>query len=95
MRHIRALKASLLIVCLLVLLTTGCQEKDSAFNIQEDINDKDGIKIGFSMGTLQEERWQRDRDIFVARAQELGAEVIVLNAYNDNEEQIRTGGLPY
>ena len=27
MRHIRALKASLLIVCLLVLLTTGCQEK--------------------------------------------------------------------
>lgn len=92
MRHIRALKASLLIVCLLVLLTTGCQEKDSAFNIQEDINDKDGIKIGFSMGTLQEERWQRDRDIFVARAQELGAEVIVLNAYNDNEEQIRQVG---
>lgn len=65
MRHIRALKASLLIVCLLVLLTTGCQEKDSAFNFQEDINDKDGIKIGFSMGTLQEERWQRDRDILL------------------------------
>lgn len=29
---------------------------------------------------------------FVARAQELGAEVIVLNAYNDNEEQIRQVG---
>lgn len=92
MRHIRALKFFLLIICLLVLLNTGCQERDSTLNTQEGLSDNDGIKIGFSMGTLQEERWQRDRDIFVARAQELGAEVIVLNAYNDNEEQIKQTG---
>jgi len=47
------------------------------------------IKIGFSMGSTVQERWLRDRDIFVARAKELGAEVLVQNANNDNEEQMR------
>lgn len=31
--------------------------------------------IGLSMDTLKEERWQGDRDLFGARANELGAEV--------------------
>ena len=35
------------------------------------------ITIGFSMDTLKEERWQRDRDLFVAKAEELGARVLV------------------
>jgi D-xylose transport system substrate-binding protein len=42
------------------------------------------IKIGLSLDTLKEERWQRDRDIFVARAQALGAEVLV-QAANSND----------
>src|SRR5436189_4803970 len=43
------------------------------------------IRIGLSLDTLKEERWQRDRDLFVARAQELGAEVLVQSASgNDN-----------
>lgn len=43
------------------------------------------IKIGFSMDTLKEERWQKDRDMFVKRAKELGAEVLVQAANgNDN-----------
>ncbi|HYF91720.1 MAG TPA: substrate-binding domain-containing protein [Symbiobacteriaceae bacterium] len=42
------------------------------------------IRIGLSMDTLEEERWQRDRDIFVARARELGAEVIVQAAAGDD-----------
>ena len=33
--------------------------------------------IGLSMDTLKEERWQRDRDTFIAEAQKLGATVIV------------------
>ncbi len=92
MRRISVFKSFVLAVCLLALLTTGCQEGEISFNPQDGQNIDDGIKIGFSMGTLQEERWQRDRDIFVARAQELGAEVIVLNAYNDNDEQIKQTG---
>lgn len=31
--------------------------------------------IGLSMDTLKEERWQGDRDMFVKRANELGADV--------------------
>lgn len=42
------------------------------------------IRIGFSMDTLKEERWQKDRDLFVARAKELGAEVLV-QAANGND----------
>lgn len=41
------------------------------------------------MGTLQEERWQRDRDVFVARAKELGADVLVVNANNDHADQVK------
>ena len=33
------------------------------------------IVIGLSMDTLKEARWIKDRDIFMARAKELGAEV--------------------
>lgn len=42
------------------------------------------IRIGFSLDTLKEERWQRDRDQFVERARELGADVIVQAAAGDD-----------
>jgi D-xylose transport system substrate-binding protein len=41
------------------------------------------------MDTLKEERWQRDRDYFVARAKELGAEVLVQAANGDDAVQIQ------
>jgi D-xylose transport system substrate-binding protein len=37
------------------------------------------------------ERWQRDRDIFVAKAENLGAEVIVKDAYEDSDRQREIG----
>src|SRR5207249_10024148 len=46
------------------------------------------ILIGFSMDTLKEERFQRDRDMFVGRARELGAEVLVQSANSDDARQI-------
>lgn len=46
------------------------------------------IRIGFAMDTLKEERWQRDRDMFVARAKELGAEVLVQAANGNASMQI-------
>lgn len=45
------------------------------------------VTIGFSIDTLAIERWQRDLDIFINKAKELGAEVIVQNAGNSIEEQ--------
>ncbi len=44
--------------------------------------------IGLSMDTLKEERWQSDRDMFVARAQALGADVKVLAANSNDNQQI-------
>lgn len=44
--------------------------------------------IGLAMDTLKEERWQGDRDLFVARANELGAEVLVQSANSDDTRQI-------
>lgn len=45
--------------------------------------------IGLSMDTLKEERWIGDRDLFVARARELGAEVLVESANGDDTRQLR------
>ena len=45
--------------------------------------------IGFSMDTLKESRWQKDLDLFMARAKELGAEVKVQSANSDDTRQIK------
>lgn len=44
--------------------------------------------IGLSMDTLKEERWQGDRDLFVRRAQDLGADVLVQSANSDDTRQL-------
>ena len=46
-------------------------------------------RIGLSLDTLKEERWLGDRDRFVQRAQELGAEVEYLSANSDDNRQIK------
>lgn len=66
------------LLALAVLLTWGCQPS----------NETDRPVIGFSMDTLEEERWQRDRDLFVAAAEKLGAEVLVQSAGSDDARQI-------
>lgn len=49
----------------------------------------DKIIIGLAMGTLREERWQKDRDLFREAAEALGAEVMVTAANEDGALQIR------
>jgi D-xylose transport system substrate-binding protein len=44
--------------------------------------------IGLSMDTLKEERWMKDRDLFSAQAQALGADVMVLAANSSDSQQI-------
>ncbi len=44
--------------------------------------------IGLSLDTLKEERWQRDRDNFVKKAGELGADVKVQSANSDDVRQV-------
>jgi D-xylose transport system substrate-binding protein len=49
----------------------------------------DPILIGFSMDTLKEERWQRDKDLVEKRAKELGMQVMVQVANGVDSEQIK------
>lgn len=74
-------KVFVMVMVVLLILSTfvGCQSKTSSQSKK--------IKIGFSLPTLREERYQRDRDYFVKRATELGAEVLVQAANNDENLQ--------
>ncbi len=47
------------------------------------------VRIGFLMDSLQQERWQKDRDIFIKRAGELGAEVLLQTADGKDEVQLK------
>jgi len=66
-------------------LFTACGKKDDAAQVKADGK----IVIGLSLADLKEERWTRDRDFFVAKAKELGAEVIVQDASGDPNAQLR------
>ncbi len=46
------------------------------------------IKIGFLLKTMQEERYSRDRRIFIEKAESLGAKVIFDSANNDEQTQL-------
>ena len=82
-RRYRTAAAALLAAFLLA----GCAGQRPA---AEDVPDEkeDSIEIGMTFDSFIIERWQRDRDVFVSAAQELGAEVNVQNANGDLEEQI-------
>lgn len=75
---------SLLLCAILVL--AGCGQAEKKEN-QESPHKEDKIQIGMSFDSFIIERWQRDRDVFVSTAKELGAEVNVQNANGDVEEQ--------
>lgn len=48
----------------------------------------DTVKIGMAIDDLRLERWQKDRDIFVNKAEELGAKVYVQSANGNEQTQI-------
>lgn len=47
------------------------------------------VRIGLLLDTLAQERWVRDRDLFVARAKERRAEVLVEAAEGDDARQVK------
>lgn len=72
---------------LCLCLVSGCGQRTGQPEVLEE-NKDDGIRIGITFDSFVIERWQRDRDVFVSTAQELGAEVNVQNANGDIQEQI-------
>jgi len=88
----RNLFLGVMVIALAAVLAgvAGCSnmelKKGWGENLEKEVQDE-GLVIGLCMDTLQEERWQRDRDLFIEKAQELGAEVKVTEAAGDDELQ--------
>lgn len=55
---------------------------------QQDQQNQNKIVIGVSMDTLREERWQRDQQAMIKRAQELGMDIRILSANGSDALQI-------
>ncbi|MDQ0342684.1 D-xylose transport system substrate-binding protein [Lederbergia wuyishanensis] len=86
----------------LIILVGACEYKKGHSDDQEvsgdaavveepsenHTEDDDKITIGFSMDTLAEERWLRDRELFKEAVEALGAEVKILASKGDDALQI-------
>lgn len=70
-----------------LIVISGCGPKAEKKPAGGDEAAAKPIVIGLSLDTLREERWQRDRDEFVKRAEELGARVLVQAANNNDAVQ--------
>lgn len=94
------LRAGMLSLSILALLAPGCSKKDEAGAGKEGAQGTattdttaappttDKVKVGFLLKTMQEERYQRDKAAFTAKAEALGAEVIFDSANNNEQEQL-------
>jgi D-xylose transport system substrate-binding protein len=72
-----------LVLLAFYVILIGCQTKTA------QPENKAKIRIGFSMDSLQLERWRRDKDLFTQRAEELGAEVLVQSTDGNDAVQVR------
>lgn len=89
----KLIKVGLLNFIFFLLFLVSCEEKVSPEPIEsnepiKEIIAEEKIKIGFSMDTLEEERWPRDRDLFKEAVEALGAEVVIREAKGDEALQI-------
>ncbi len=76
-----------LVLWLFVL--AGCAAPGRTEPPEKEEQDEAKIQIGITFDSFLIERWQRDRDVFVSAAQELGAEVNVQNANGSMDEQVK------
>ena len=69
------------ILCLVLLTNRPKQDLNSTQNSKD-------VLVGFSITTLQEERWEKDKSEFLKRADELGMVVDLETAQNDVKKQV-------
>lgn len=70
-----------------MMLLSGCAAESEGSVSEAEKEGTDKPLIGLVFDSFVIERWERDRDIFVSMAKELGAEVLVGNANGEVEEQ--------
>lgn len=73
------------VILALGILLSACSQKEAS--VQETKEEK--AIIGFCMDSIVIERWQRDRDVFIAEVKEQGMKVNFQNAHGSTEEQIK------
>jgi D-xylose transport system substrate-binding protein len=80
-------KALMLVLALLFALPfSSCSSRNP--ETKKEPSGEDSPLIGMSFDSFLIERWQRDRDVFVSTASDLGAEVNVQIANGDVSEQV-------
>lgn len=80
-----SVRKGFLLLAVFALLLCGCSTV--ADTEPQKNHEEEKIQIGMSFDSFVIERWQRERDVFVSVAKEMGAEVNVQNAYGNIEEQ--------
>ncbi|MBO1005937.1 sugar ABC transporter substrate-binding protein [Pseudogracilibacillus auburnensis] len=88
----------LLLMLVIIQVITACEQNEDHFNLQDlnedvqtnedQLKEDEKIVIGFSMDTLAEERWLRDRELFKEAVEALGAEVKIFASKGDDALQI-------
>jgi D-xylose transport system substrate-binding protein len=82
----------LLCITVIALVAGGCvsgTQQSTNGGARKPKGPNEPIRIGFSMDTLKEERWQRDKDLVEKRCKEIGAELNVQVANGSDSEQIK------
>ena len=87
MAYCKKIVAALLVLAVM-MGCVGCAKSDTD-KVSKDEEKNNLVQIGLSIDSLLIERWTRERDLFVSKAQEMGAEVNVQNANGVVEEQIK------
>jgi len=86
-------RSSLIVLLFLFALVAGAcvsgTQQSNTGSTRKKKGPNEPIKIGFSMDTLKEERWQRDKDLVEKHSREIGAEVNVQVANGSDSEQIK------
>ena len=65
------------ITLVMMLIAAGCVSEPNSNNAAGGKRTGGPVRIGFSMDTLKEERWVRDKELVEARSKELGVELDV------------------
>ncbi len=83
------MKKIIIILVVLGMVVLGLFWLSSKLNQTNGINVKKApTTIGYSLGVTKEERWLKDKDLFLEKARELGVSVSVLMTDQDVEMQI-------
>eukprot|EP00831_Metopus_contortus_P001104 TRINITY_DN10395_c0_g1_i1.p1 TRINITY_DN10395_c0_g1~~TRINITY_DN10395_c0_g1_i1.p1 ORF type:complete len:169 (+),score=35.16 TRINITY_DN10395_c0_g1_i1:249-755(+) len=77
---------SLGVVALLMLFVSTSVYAGFWGNLFGKKKDDGKVKVGFILKTMQEERYQKDRKYFIDKAKEMGADEVLFDACNNNEQ---------